>query len=279
MPGIRQVDLLLLVRAYQSGESSFPKTAAARRYTEDSGFGRLSGSKWLWDDADRLRIGLYLQSHGIDDPDRFDVNFGDKTRIETAETSAFEKFAGKAPRSGRVLIRSTTGSLAINGLTLPMIDDGCLDIHVRSILSIEHDCLIVVENFEAVTGLEKLVMNGFPYRDPLIVYRGDAINPGNGAIEMAKNTALPVIAFSDFDPQGLNIALSTPNVRGALLPASYDRLNRPDLFLTQRGLLGPINKYPVSWRPAIAAMLDQRQTLTQENMIARGVPCAYLLVR
>jgi len=118
-----------------------------------------------------------------------------------------------------------------------------------------------------------LRLKDFPYSDPLLIFRGDAINPTNGAKVLATKTSVPVVAFTDLDPQGLNIANSLPNVIGAIFPAETELEGSDDLFITQRHLLGAIEKYPSGWHSVIQNISAKRRCISQEYMLARGSVC------
>lgn len=269
-----RAQLLLLLRAYQSGELEFKVTAAARWFASKAGIGIVDNRKWRWQATDRQLVRAYLiAAMKIDNPDLALNSFADLTRVEAAALGNDEKYGGRGPRDKRVLVRGIHGTVRINGVTSAAIASSCLELHVNDISSVQHDCLVFVENFEAVIGFEKVRLEHFPFLDPLLVYRGDAINPTNGSKLFAAKATTPVVAFVDFDPQGLNIASSLPNVTGLVLPTEIGEIGRTDLFINQLHLLGQAEKYPPGWRSAIEAMRTSRLCLTQEYMIARGMAC------
>lgn len=274
MSDILQSMLGVLVRAYQSGKDKLPASKAARHFVEECGFGTVIGSSWHLGERDRKAIRAYLvEYHGITHPEIVDFSFADKSRVDAAAITPQEKYAGAGPHEGYVLMRAPSRTIRLNGISTPTAGRACLYIDVREVRSIEHDCLVIVENFEAVKCFENVIFHDFPYHDPLVVFRGDAAFPSNGARTLATGASVPVIAWTDLDPQGVNIAASIPNVCGAVFPSQFEALSRADLYDRQRFLLKELAAYPAGWREPVAAMTQVRRCLTQETMIARQVPC------
>lgn len=274
MSKVTQSMLGVLVRAYQSRKDKLPASQAARHFAQQCGFGSVVGSNWLLEERDRRAIRAYLVAHyDIADPDTVDFSFASKSRVETAGITTEEKFAGAGPHDGYVLVRAPSGAVRLNGESQAAVGRSFLYVDVREVQTIEHDCLLVVENFDAAKFAEDLLLLDFPYRDPLIAFRGDAAFPANGARALAASAAVPVLAWADLDPQGVNIAGSVPQVCGAVFPSQFDALSRADLYDEQRFLLKPVQEYPPGWRAPLDAMRRARRGLTQEAMIARRVPC------
>lgn len=277
MAEVLQRDVTVLVRVYQSGTNRTSVTQAARFFVRECGFGKIIGSNWLLDVDVRRRIRDYLVSyHHIVNPDEISFDFSGLSRIEAAEILPDEKFAGRGPREGRVLLRGVHGATRINDQCFPSIGSSAIDLHDTDILSLDHDCLIVIENFEAFTGFERLMLSSFPYKSPILAFRGDAVNPAGGTKRLAAKTSLSVVAFTDFDPQGLNIATSTPGVVGAIFPVEFGQLKRADLFNKQRHLLKDTADYPETWRHTVSAMKSAKKGITQEELIAGQISCSYI---
>ncbi|MBV0882101.1 hypothetical protein KTQ42_22755 [Noviherbaspirillum sp. L7-7A] len=279
MSDLSKIEFMILVRAYLSGCTEHPRTATATRLSALLGFGRIRGRKWIVEQSDRRRIHDYLVSFGLRDLQNPAITFRDMTRIETAYQIPEEKFAGRKPREGRVLVRSVDRHVKLNGATSYLFDDAAIDLPAANIRSIDHDCVLGIENFEAFNGFETLDIRDFPFRDPLLVYRGDAINFPDASKRLFENAMVPVVAFTDMDPHGLNIAASIPNVIGAIFPADLKGLNRANLFADQRAFLGPRDKYPVPWHVLIEHMEAARKCMTQEHMFAHRIPFQFLPVQ
>ena len=274
MDKVTQSMVSVLVRAYQSGKDKLPTSQAARYFTEQCGFGSIIGSNWLLEARDRRAIRAYLVGHhGIADPDTVDFRFAGKSRVEAAGITPEEKFANAGPHDGFVLVRALNGGVRLNGLCLATLGRSFQYVDAREVVSIEHDCVLVVENFEAIKCAQHLVLVDFPYSDPLLVFRGDAAFPANGARLLCEGAQVPVVAWTDLDPQGVNIAAAVPQVQGAIFPSAYDALSRADLYDKQRHLFKAEEEYPPGWRLPLAAMRQARRCLTQEVMIARRMPC------
>lgn len=278
MADLGKMELQILLKAYQSGVLVHHVTNAAKSMAE-MGFGMIRGRKWIWEKIDRTRVRDFLvHACGIENPDYFHVDFKELTRIQTALHIPEEKYAGRKPRAGLVLLRGAHGKVYLNGAESQLIADANLEVPVANIQSVEHDCMLAVENFEAFRAFEQLQIRNFPFQNPLIVYRGDTINFPDAAKNLLARAVIPVVAFADFDPQGLNIAAAIPKCVGAIFPADLEGLNRNDLFAKQRILLGPLEKYPVPWHDLIQYMLAVRHCMTQEHMFAHDVPFEFLSV-
>jgi hypothetical protein len=275
MSDLSKQELQILLKAYKSTEEKHAATKAAMQFS-NCGFGTIRSNKWIITGQDRIRIREFLIiGCNIRDPDTFDVDFSEKSRIESALHVDNEKFAGKKPREGRILIRGKRNAVQLNGKTYELIGNAALDVDLCEIKSIDHDCLMFVENFEAFICAEKTIINNFRFANPLYVYRGDNLSSPKAAKKLAEKASLPVVVFADFDPQGLNIAASTPNIFGAIFPVDHKHLQRNDLFIKQRNLLGSTEKYPKPWRKLIAEMIDNKRGMGQEHMIAYDVECGF----
>lgn len=269
----------VLLRAYQAathkGQTVFQAGKAAEKLSLELGFGRVVGRQWRLEPGDLPRIREYLVNHlGVRDPEYASSNFSSMDRITAAAVSPQEKFAGRGPHDGMVLVRGAGVPAQLNGTTLPALGRSCIYVHAADVFSIEHDCMIVVENFQALTHFEQFVLTEFPYTSPLLVFRGDATIPMNGAIALARKKLVPVIAFCDLDPQGCQIANSVPNRVGAIFPLEGVTLTRGDLYDKQRATVESLASLPDDWQGPVSAMVRARKGLTQEEMIAQGIPCA-----
>ena len=279
MSDLSKLEFTMLVRAYLSEDTERPITATARHIVDLMGFGRIRGRKWVLEQSDRRRIRDYLTEFGLKDLENASISFRDMTRIETAYHIPEEKYAGRKPREGRVLVRSVGSVVKLNGKTCRLFDGAALDLPADKITSIEHDSVLGIENFEAFGAFESFDIRDFPFRDPLLVYRGDTINFPDAAKRLFEFSSLPVVAFTDLDPHGLNIAASIPNVIGAIFPADLKGLNRANLFADQRAFLGRRDKYPIPWHVMIEHMEEARKCMTQEHMFAHRVPFKFLPVK
>lgn len=268
----------VLLRAYQAAvhrkEYRCIVSKASRYFVTECGFGRVVGRNWLLEDADLPRIREYLVNYlGVKDPEHASTNYAQYDRLTAAAISPQEKMAGRGPHDGMVLVRGAGGPVKINGMSMPAAGRSYVYVHEADVFSIEHDCMVVVENFQAVTHFEGLILRDFPYKAPLLVYRGEAMFPMNGATALAEKNLVPVIAFCDLDPQGCQIANGVPNRVGAIFPLEVGTLTRGDLYDKQRATAGSLASLPDGWQAPVSAMVRARKGLTQEEMIARGIPC------
>ncbi|MDD2768997.1 MAG: hypothetical protein PHT19_09690 [Methylococcus sp.] len=131
--------------------------------------------------------------------------------------------------------------LCLNGQTLALPIRCHLDAAIEAIESLDHDTIIVIENYECFDRLEDLRWNlGERYAHALVLYRGDPQTSGARAVnEFLRSQERPVLAMVDLDPAGLLIAQSLPLVQGLVAPdfrclESLFEQGNPDLYHRQR---------------------------------------------
>lgn len=156
-----------------------------------------------------------------------------------------EKLAGQAVKKDRLAMRALPGStLKINRRHYTLPDSGYLDIASDAVISIEHYCVLVVENYRNIDALAKMPLNlEAPFHDPLVIFRGDKIYSENTVRQLIMRLAISALAMPDMDPKGLVIAQSLPHVVGLVAP----RL--PDL---ERMLKDPSNANPELYAKQLA---------------------------
>lgn len=262
-----------LLRAAQTEQDDLPAGKTTRDIVATLGFGRTQGRRWVVSAGDRERIRAYLRdAEGIDPTTPPDA-WQDATRIEAAHLGENEKLAAKRPRDGRVALRAP-GTLQINGTRLRLPPGSFLDIPCADVRITDHDCLIVVENFEAFVAFESAVI-ALPYRSPVLAYRGDSTNSPDASHHLARTSPIPVLVWPDYDPAGLAIAQAVPNAGGIIAPAEPKTAlaahGRSALFLQQLAQLDGLRAIG-EWRKIEAVMRAARRGLDQERMIAKGVP-------
>jgi hypothetical protein len=266
-------DIQALLKACQTEQNHTRYSKTAQRIVDALGFGRIVGQRWLLSDTDKQRIKDYLASaEGIDPGTPPDAWQG-RSRIEAAGLGKNEKLAGRRPREGRVAVRAPTG-LHLGDTSVKLPDQAFLDLPADSPVAYRHDALIVVENFEAFIGFENCPID-LPFASPLLVFRGDAINPPDAVLAFIRRTELPVVVWADFDPAGLLIASTTPRCQGIIAPTSpvtaLKDCGRSDLFLSQLTQLDAL-KLVGECAGLGHAMREGKTGIDQERMIAKQVP-------
>jgi len=154
--------------------------------------------------------------------------------------------------------------------------------------SIEHQQIILVENLAVMASLALLKLPD-AIDDPLFVYRGDVKPEQNitSAYQFFRSWSLShqLVCFSDFDPAGLLIAISS-GASGCLVPTTF---SRHDVLTTelkdseqnwwqqnhQKTALDSLikqNSLPLELMIAFQQMSDYRRTWQQEHMISHQTP-------
>lgn len=213
-----------------------------------------------------------------------------ETRIDWANTHNNEKEGAQAVRKYWLQCRAI-GELKLNGEQLPKLPKGSAGLLLdwREIHSIEHPVVVMVENLSVMAALEQI---HWPQslQHALFVFRGDARDvQTSSAYHFCRQLKCPVVAFADFDPKGVEIAL-TCGAAMALLPKRelWDQICHPDW----QSLIGP----EVRWQSqeqsrqaladrahkpewvdeALRVMGKHGRTRTQEHLIAHQVPLELL---
>ncbi len=271
-----------LLRAVQNTAGEMPRSKAAEHLSHELGFGRIAGRRWLLNDADRERISAYLREVERIEPATPANAWQGVGRIDAARLGANEKLAGQKPRDGRVAVRAPLGlHLGLRRLELPQ--GSFLDLPVSKDIMFGHGVVIVVENFEAFIHYEAALHAPHSYTDPLLVYRGDAVNPPSAVTALLRRccTGKTILMWPDFDPAGIKIATAMNNCAGVIAPADpYAALasaGRPDLFLAQQReylslATAAMDEDKEEWPELFDAMRVHRAGLDQETMIARQLP-------
>ncbi|WP_159445687.1 DUF7281 domain-containing protein [Oceanospirillum multiglobuliferum] len=136
------------------------------------------------------------------------------SRTEQALLSDQEdKGQGLKPRSNRVLVRLYKTNEMLLGCYLNTVDVDWQQLDLTCCSR-----LIIVENLDCFYQLECFQLNIMP--DDLVVYRGDKLY-GHGVKSLKRECIRrnkPTLYFGDFDPKGMNIALSE-GYQGVFLPS------------------------------------------------------------
>lgn len=262
-----------LLRACQSDSNSRPASKTAQALAASLGFGRIVGKQWLIADSDRERIRAYLINVEGVDPTTSPEAWQGRTRIEVAELGKNEKLAGKRPRDDRLALRGPAG-LRWGEALISLPAQAFLDIPLTEAASLRHDCVVVVENFEAFIRYEDAAIT-IPFSQPLIVFRGDSINTTDTMLEFLHTSKMPVISWPDLDAAGLLYASSLPRFAGIIGPQNPQEClthhGRDDLYLSQ---LRELNALRLQGKSIALekAIRETRKGLDQERMISARIP-------
>jgi len=264
--------LQALLRAYQSESGRRPTSKTAQALVDSLGFGRIVGKQWLITDLDRERIRTFLQHVEGIDPETLPDAWSGLTRIEVGELGLNEKLAGRRPREDRLALRGPAG-LHLGEASILLPAQAFLDIPLTEAACFRHDCIVVVENFEAFIRYEDAAIEQ-PFLQPLLVFRGDSINTADTVLKFLRTGEAPVIAWPDMDAAGLLYASGLPRLAGIIGPENpqecLSSYGRDDLYLDQLRQLDALCLRGKS-TALENSIRKSRKGLDQERMISAAI--------
>lgn len=218
-----------LLRVVQSPEDkeAFKISKILCDFVQESGIGIIrSRSQIHFSTAHKERIRAWLRADNIDPS--VPLNAWDGiARSAALNLGPDEKWAQSPVRANRIAFKAFHGNaLFIDGRPTFLPRRANIEwIADDAACSLDHDSVIVVENwetFECVDNLQVDFTRAGP--NPLVVWRGGGLRSSTGAamsfLEMFKR---PVWSAPDYDPEGLAIASRLPYLAGVLYP-SLERL-------------------------------------------------------
>lgn len=223
---------------------------------------------------------LALQMIDADKVDPEDWN--GLTRVEALALGANEKLATGPVKRNLVSVKALAGGRLKQGadpsthITLPSAS--YLIIDWKMIATWQHNCIMVVENFEAFEQVHQINIHPGKW-DPLVVYRGDPKESGADIVKALLTSAdKPVFYLGDMDPAGLQIGLSLPGFSGIVLPSTADLQHAlkmcPQKKLFDKQIAGTRRRIEASQNPSImrawAAILEAEAGFAQEYWVGKG---------
>ncbi|MBU2918090.1 DUF2399 domain-containing protein [Psychrosphaera sp. F3M07] len=220
----------------------------------------------------RTLLDKIARDHGLTSILDMDT-IGKKTRTERAETNTNEKYAAKSPNDGYVLIKSQVNVLRhINNPNWTCIRVNHNEINLDSIQRV-----IVVENLQA---FDQILQSTNEINDlDLVLYRGNGVSVKSVTEFLTKleGTNIQVIAWCDFDPEGIKIAATMPAVSQLIVPKLAEpelmeelgKINQPDLFLKQYRVISFVEKIQKQCgSEELSHLLKRKLAISQEHQIA-----------
>ncbi len=203
------------LKVAQSYEPEYPATKGLRDLAS-RGMGEIVANRYRVTRGNRKDIREWLGHQDIDWRMPAGGFSGDK--IAAAGLAVNEKLGRPEGSTARVWVTALGEDVRLNGQTLPIIDGAYVSIAMNSMTDLQAAMVVLVENKAAFTGLYR-VQGDFQRRGVLGVYRGDPTIPHGQlwARLVCTQYDIPLAAYCDFDPAGLDIAL-TSGARMALLP-------------------------------------------------------------
>jgi len=209
---------------------------------------------------DRAKLQEIIQlENGINCLETAIADFSAMNREEALEHAYDEKLAGKKVKAQRLAFKVLAGQcLHINQQQYDLPEYGHIDMCLDQLHSIEHSCIIIIENYRCFDQLQKIKLNlPSEYENPLVIYRGDNVYSEQTLRQLLEITRLPVIAMFDIDLKSLLMACSFPYVVGLMcmsLPELDRVLHKGNAELYAKQLPGCQQALSLSEEPVIKSL-------------------------
>lgn len=216
-----------LLRIFHSPDTRFDAGRAISAFCNEYNLGVRQGSSLIFTDANKVEIGQILKGElGIDPATTTADSWKNLGRAESLMLAKNEKLTSRPVGDGRLRVKALPGRvLQVAGGSWLLPDRADLGMDLSAVLEREigHDALLIVENLQTFDDIHTVgpeVMGNLSANDPLVIYRGDTQGGAraDAVHALVSGTALPVIAFVDFDPAGLVIASGLPRLDMVLAP-------------------------------------------------------------
>jgi len=277
------------------------KSASVTKLYEEYHFGQFDLNKeWLTFSLENiLALSKEIQDSTLSVDIRHDPYPNEADRIIIAEKYRNEK-ENSYPVSKDFILINCLSELRINKTLHTIVPITSLGIYIRAddIQSIEHKNIVLVENLAVMACLSALNLSSFTedLTDTLWVYRGDIKQ------QQSTSTAYQFfrrfksnqrICFSDVDPKGIEIAITSDADYWLTIENIEDFKNSINLLegnegecFKQGASIEFLRKEQVkhyahyqnkpAWEPLLAVCLENNKTLKQEHVIAHQLPLALL---
>ncbi len=256
-------------------------SSSLARLHADYGFGVLAGDYLHFSEKDRALLIERVQSeNGVH---LFREPYPQaQSREQSAQTQRNEKTHSYAVTRDFILLNSLR-PLQLNKQQLPVSLLTSLGVYLKAdqIISVEHQQIVLVENLAIMANLQALNIPE-SLKQALWLYRGDRKEQQQTStayqfFRRFKNSH-QLICFSDFDPAGIQIALTSE--AHYWLTATDDNVINLELqgdeqewFKQQSAIKYLDNKtlLPEKCQTAFAEMSRSRKTLKQEHMLVHNI--------
>jgi hypothetical protein len=212
-----------LLSIYQSDKNLFKRSRQLDGLCDEYGVGQMVGAVWEFTEADKVRIGVVIRNTWEVDPQTPSDAWDGLSRHEAVQQGGDEKYSKKRLRGHRVAIKSLPGRPLLLGGTHYMLPPGAnLDVDRQWVAEhCQHESVLLIENWESFELTEQTPILSSVPDNPLVVFRGAPSSyKTDSANRLLKDLGLPVIAFTDYDPEGLAIAATLPFFSQYLAPGT-----------------------------------------------------------
>jgi hypothetical protein len=191
-------------------------------FCEDYSVGHRVGSLWRFSDDDKAKIATYLENEAKVDRNQSLDAWEEESRHGALKKGGDEKLTTKRLRGKRVAVKALPGRPLLIGPAPIHLPPGTnLDLDRRWVVDhCGHDSVLLIENWENFELTHETPLLEQLPGNPLVVFRGA---PGSYKTDSSQallaELKLPVVAFTDYDPEGLCIAASLPGFTRYLAPS------------------------------------------------------------
>lgn len=251
------------------------------RLNHDYGFGVIDGDYLHFNEAHRQSLIDSVLSENRLHLFR-DAYAAAQSRQENAQTQRNEKDNSYSVSRDFILINSLQ-TLQLNGQKFPVIPLTSLGLYLKAdeIVSVEHKQIVLVENLAIMSNLEALNIPE-SLHSALWLYRGDvkAQQQTGCAYQFFRRfkQTNQLICFSDLDPAGIQIALTSDadywlTAKESSVINSELQGDENEWFKQQGAIKHLKNKtdLPEKCQIAFSQMCSVRKTLKQEQMLALNI--------
>ncbi len=214
-----KVNIKSIENALNKKLAQVPLKGAWLRLHQEYGVGLPQGMKLALSSDDyeklidivELETGVNLRATSVSD-------FKEMQREQVLTLAHDEKMSGKKVKADRLALKTLSQQpLLINQASYQIPAVGHSDINIEQIESVEHNCLLIVENYRCFDQIQQIKL-ALPaqYRNPLVLYRGDKEYSEKTLHTLLRQCSLPVIAMMDIDLKSLLIAHSLEQVIGLM---------------------------------------------------------------
>lgn len=220
MPTLALIKKLLSI--FQSDEQDFRPSKMLNEFCEDYSVGHRVGSVWRFSQNHKAKIATYLMNEAKIDPNQSIDAWEGESRHGALKKGGDEKLTTKRLRGKRVAVKALPGRPLLLGPTPIHLPPGAsLDLDREWVVEhCAHDSVLLIENWENFELTHETPMLKQLPGNPLVVFRGA---PGSYKTDSSQallaELKLPVVAFTDYDPEGICIAATLPGFSRYLAPS------------------------------------------------------------
>ncbi|NOQ65161.1 MAG: hypothetical protein GQ582_11680 [Methyloprofundus sp.] len=216
---LNKIALRVVAKAIQEKQDLVNFNKSWQRVYEEYAIGLAQGTQLKLSAADRAELQALIKlEQGIDLGQTSIDELHAMPREQALNVAIDEKLAGKAVKYQRIAIKSLAKlPLKLNQQAYQLPASGHIDISLEQIESVEHRCILMIENYRCFDQLQRIKLE-LPeqYKQPLVLYRGDDYYSQKTVKLFLQQVNLPVITMMDIDPAGLVMASSYANTIGMM---------------------------------------------------------------